>query len=513
MPTNVGDTTLLARVRRFVAQHQLAGRGTRVVVALSGGSDSVALAHIVRDLDAAGELRAAGLVHLNHQLRQTADRDEQFSVRLAESLGWRIVVEREDIAALARVQHRSIESAARTARYECFDRARATLGGDVVALGHTRDDQAETFLLRLLRGAGPKGLAGIHPRNGAIVRPVLSCRRAELRQFLAERGIGYVEDETNADVSIPRNRVRAELLPLLERRFNPSVVEVLADGAELEREIWLWMEESLNAGIWRPGSPDEPDESVKSEVGERDPEGDAPEPQRVLDVAQLLRAPLALRRFVVWRAMGEAAGGRPVSFGHVQAVLDLLDSDSPRSLDLPGHSVQRLGPRLVLRGRARGSRPGPGSGMSPGISSGKSQSRSNIFDYPLSIPGQVVVAQASCVLDAQPHPPGTIDGGTLRTIPSAVIVRGDLYGGPWRVRNRRPGDRFRPIGVGGRKKLQDFFVDRKVPRRLRDTVPLVVDDCDRIVWVAGFGIDEAFRVTDPTQAVIMLQLKLLGGSA
>jgi len=117
------------------------------------------------------------------------------------------------------------------------------------------------------------------------------------------------------------------------------------------------------------------------------------------------------------------------------------------------------------------------------------------------------------VLDAQPHPPGTIDGRTFRAIPSAALVRGDLYSGPWRVRNRRPGDRFRPIGVGGRKKLQDFFVDRKVPRRLRDTVPLVVDDCDRIVWVAGFGIDEAFRVTDPTQAVIMLQLKLLGGSA
>jgi tRNA(Ile)-lysidine synthase len=366
----------------------------------------------------------------------------------------------------------------------------------VVALGHTRDDQAETFLLRLLRGAGPKGLAGIHPRIGPIVRPVLSCRRRELREFLAAREVAFIDDETNADVSIPRNRVRAELLPLLERRFNPAIVEVLADEAELERGIWLWMEEGLASLGQIPA-----EVSSQPQADFRRETSDSPPSEMALDVAQLLGAPLALRRFVVWRAMRQVAGSRPVSFAHVQAVLELLASDAPRSLDLPGHAVQRLGPRLVLSVRAAGHRHQP------------RDARSNFFDYPLSIPGQVPVPQACCVLHAQPHPAGTIDAGTLRATPSAAIVRADLYNGLWRVRNRRPGDRFRPVGVGGRKKLQDFFVDRKVPRRLRDTVPLVVDERDRIVWVAGFGIDDAFRVTDPTQAVIMLQLKLLGGSA
>ena len=122
--------------------------------------------------------------------------------------------------------------------------------------------------------------------------------------------------------------------------------------------------------------------------------------------------------------------------------------------------------------------------------------------------------EASCVVAAAPYPAGTDRGrdaeGDFERRPSCG---GICYAGHWRVRNRRPGDRFRPVGVGGQKKLQDFFVDRKVPRQRRDTVPLVVDERDRIVWVAGFGIDEAFRVTDPTQAVIMLELKLLGGSA
>jgi tRNA(Ile)-lysidine synthase len=513
--------SLLARVRRFIARHHLAERDTRVVVALSGGSDSVALAHLVRELDAAGALRAAGLVHLNHQLRESAGRDEQFSVRLAESFGWRIVVEHADVAARARLDRRSVEAAARTARYQCFDRARSTLGADVVALAHTRDDQAETVLLRLLRGAGPTGLAGMHPRNGPIIRPVLSCRRHELRAFLAARRIEYVEDETNADVSIPRNRVRAELLPLLETRFNPAIVDVLADEAELARGTWLWLEESLSARAWmaEPAS-----DQLTSEIGagwapdNRDGEAGltteagstrqkpALEPgagmaDLTLDVAALRQAPLALKRFVLWRAMRMVAGRRLVSFTHVQAVLESLESAARGPIDMPGQTVQRLDSRLVLSRRPDG-----------GLRRGQDTSP-NLFDYPLSIPGQVAVPEGDCVLVAEPFPAGTVNLETVRATSGAAIVRLDMYGGEWRVRNRRPGDRFHPVGLGGQKKLQDFFVDRKVPRLRRDHVPLVVDQRDRIVWVAGFGVDEAFRVTDATQGVIMLRLKTLGGSA
>src|SRR5712692_1140949 len=280
---------LLDRVQRTVRRYALADPETRIVVALSGGPDSVALAHLVRELDRAGALRAVGAAHFNHQLRATADRDERVSVEVADSLGWRIVTDREDVAARARRGRRSLEDAAREARYEFFERARVQLGGDVVALGHTRDDQAETFLLRLLRGAGPRGLASMHPRHGSIVRPLIECRRGILRAYLSERRIEFVEDESNQDVSIPRNRVRAELLPLIETRFNPAIVDVLAKEAELARDDWTWMEAAA----------DELAARAAKRVEER----------RVweLDVATLMEAPLALRRLVLWRTMTKAA--------------------------------------------------------------------------------------------------------------------------------------------------------------------------------------------------------------
>jgi tRNA(Ile)-lysidine synthase len=137
---------------------------------------------------------------------------------------------------------------------------------------------------------------------------------------------------------------------------------------------------------------------------------------------------------------------------------------------------------------------------------------SNLFEYPLSIPGEVPLPGAGCVLSAEASPVA-VDPRAMLPDTTVALVRRDLCSGPLRVRNRRPGDRFRPVGLDGRKKLQDFFVDRKVARQRRDSVPLVVDETDRIVWVAGYAIDEAFRVTDPAQGVLILRLKLLGGSA
>jgi tRNA(Ile)-lysidine synthase len=467
--------SLIEIVRRTIRNHGLAGRETRVVVALSGGSDSVALAHLTRELAAAGDLRAAGAAHFNHQLRPTADRDERLCAELAQSFGWPIVIDREDVAARARAERRSLEHAARTARHAFFERARVELDADLVALGHTRDDQAETFLLRLLRGAGSRGLAAMHPRHGAIVRPLLDCRRGDLRAYLGERGAAYVEDESNSDVAIPRNRVRAELVPLLERRFNPAIVDALADQAELARDEWRWMEEAAH--------------HIAIAARRASVSGSAIE----LDGEALLASPLALRRLVVWRAMTDAAGGRPIAFSHVQAVLGLLEAQGPSGIDAPGHRVDLVGSRLVLTGRVAGAVGRPAA------------TRANFFRYPLSIPGEVCLAEAGWVVTAE-HGQAEVASPGGRD-PAIAIVRSDVCRGGLAVRSRRPGDRFHPVGLGGRKKLQDFFVDRKVARATRDTVPIVVDDTDRIVWVAGYAIDEQFRVTEPTQTVLILRLK------
>ena len=469
---------LIDRVRQFVSRHDLIGPDTRVLAAVSGGSDSVALVHLLRELADAGACHLVGVAHFNHQLRPSAREDERFAAGVAASLGLNFASDREDVAARASRERRSVEDAARTARHAFFERARISAGADVVALGHTRDDQAETVLLRLTRGAGPRGLAGMHPKNGRIVRPLLGCRREDLRAWLAQRHLRFVEDETNQDVSIPRNRVRAELLPLLETRFNRGIVDVLADQAELARDLSSWMDAmaaDLEARI-----------VVRSTT-----QGDAM--VREIDVAALRKAPLALQRAVLWRVMSEVAGPRPIAFGHIDAALRLIDERGETPIDFPGQRLERIGGTVVLTGRVAGAqgRRAPGAG-------------SNLFRFPLSIPGEVALPDSGWVVSADVAPSATVGNGPDNDV---ALVRLDLCRGSLAVRNRRPGDRFQPVGLDGQKKLQDYFVDRKVARKQRDTVPLVVDARDRIVWVAGFGIDAAFRVTDPAQAVIILKLR------
>lgn len=457
---------LLERVRRTIRAHDLAGPETRVVVALSGGSDSVALSYLLADLAAGGDLRIAGAAHLNHQLRDAAAADEAFCAGVASRLGWPYLSGSERVADRAREERRSMEDAARAARYDFLERARRHFDADAVALGHTRDDQAETFLLRLVRGAGSRGLAGMHPRRERIIRPLLECRRQELRAFLDARGLPFVHDETNDDVSIPRNRVRAELLPLIERRFNASIVDVLADEAEIAREEWRFLDRSAQAaapGVWR-----------RAEGG-----------CWLIDARALDDLPAALARLSVRAALTEAAGRVPVSFRHVDTAVRLARQGGP-PVDGPGFRMERVGATVVLSTR----RP----------------PEAIFFRYSLPVPGEVAVAEAGCVLTAETARSAT-GAAAVPSGPSTAVVQLDRCPGPLAVRNRRRGDRFRPLGLPGRKKIQDYFVDRKVARQGRSRVPLVVDESDRIVWVAGHSIDDEFRVTDPAQAVLVLRLR------
>ncbi len=468
---------LLDRVRRTIERHDLARPETRLLVALSGGSDSLALTHLLKALEAHGRLKVAALAHFNHQLRRSADKEEEFCRGVAASLDVPFVAGRADIAALARRDRMSLEHAAHVARHAFLEDARAGQQADRVALGHTRDDQAETFLLRLLRGAGAKGLGSMYPRAGAVVRPLIDCRRAELRAYLERLGAPYVRDESNEDVSIPRNRVRAELLPLLESRFNPAVVDALAAEAAVARDEHEHL--SAEASRWL------------EEVARRS------EGTRTLDITALLHAPRAVRRLVVRQAMTDVANGREIGLEDVERALDVLEGRAG-DFDAPGQRVQRIGAEIVLTGRTAGS---PGRGLLPAPVP---------FSLVLPVPGAVDLPGFGGRLSAEVVPAWT--QAVVHGQRSMAVVQRQGIEEPLVVRSRHAGDRFQPLGLQRGKKLQDFFVDRKVARRERDEVPLVVDGRGRIVWVAGHEIDARFRVTDPAQAVIVFRLKAVGGS-
>jgi len=481
-------TSLATRALETVGRHALLRDGRRVLVALSGGADSVALLLILRELERAGAVVVAGAAHLNHLLRGAdADADEAFCAALAARLGVPFLAGRVDVAALARAAKRSLEDAARTARYAFLERAADTLDADAIAVAHTKDDQAETFLLRLLRGAGARGLAAIHPRAGRVIRPLIDLERAALREYLAAAGQAFREDATNADVSIPRNRVRHQLIPLLESRFSPGVVDVLAREAALARD-----DEDFLQG-----------EAIK--LADRIVlTGRTPGPADIhLDIAGLLRAPRALASRVVLGALQRQAGSRPIHFDHVERVFALAAAGSGGAVSLPGQDAVTTGGVIVLRPA------GPKSRGSP-----KREGGGNSFAFSLSIPGEVALDPQKLTVTAE-QMPGT-DAAQAR--PMKWAARGAEVGVaagalrlPLAVRSRRPGDRFRPLGAPGARKLQDFFVDRKVPRGERDTVPLVVDASDRIVWVVGQTVAEDFRVTDPSRGVILLKVRHLGG--
>lgn len=466
---------LRRRVVRAIERDALLPAGARVLVACSGGADSVALSDLLCALAPRSPWSVAGLLHVNHRLRgAAADEDEAFCRELAGALGVPVIVERVDAAARARADGISVEAAGHRIRYELFERTVAEGAADRVATAHTRDDQAETVLLRLLRGAGPAGLAGIRARRGSVVRPLLDVRRAELRDYLRERRLSHREDPTNRDLRVTRNRIRHKLLPLLKAEFSPAIADVLARDADIARADADWIERVANEAAAR---------IVRYEEG-----------RVVVDAAGLAAEPPALARRIVRRAL-ERAGGRRVGFDHVARFLMLAGDDGEplRRADFPGSHVARIGPVLVLepvgrQGRCTGAEGGGG------------------FEYTLTVPGEVMITEIGRRVAATPG-----------ACPAVLTARGDAAAvqaarvtPPLTVRSWRSGDRFRPLGLGGRKKLQDFFVDRKVPREDRGSIPVVADATREIVWVAGHAVAESVRVTNAGQGVIILKVGKLG---
>ena len=467
--------SLADRVAASLERQALIPRGGRVVAAVSGGGDSVALLHVLTELAARAVVTLAGLAHVNHRFRgPESDGDERFCRDLASRFGVPCLVESVAVADVARSRRVSVEQAGHQVRHAFFGRAAGELGADRVALGHTVDDQAETVLLRLIRGAGAAGLSGMRPRAGLLVRPLLAVSRVELRRYLADRGIAFREDASNDDRRVPRNRVRHELLPHL-RTYSPKIVDALARGADIAREDEAWLSRRANEAAA---------DLVSSGGGAIE-----------IDAAGLSALPPALARRVVREALARVAPGRAaVGFGPIERVRRAAAEGLPRA-DLPGCRVERAGGivRLVAR-RGRGApqrRPG--------------------FAYRLEIPGEVSVPDANVTIRAEvvePDALGLFGRGAAVDATAAVVA---VPAAPLVVRSWRFGDRYRPSGLGGRsRKLQDLFVDRKVPRADRTRVPIVLDAADRVIWVVGFGTSHDFRPCEESESVLILKVSHLG---
>ena len=325
-------TALHQQIRRTIRRHGLCPPGSRLVIALSGGSDSVAMTLLLQDLARTAGFSLVSLAHFNHRLRPTAERDEQFCRTFAEQAHLPVAVEAVDVQAYAAAERLSIEDAARRARYAFLYRVARDLDADRIAVGHTRDDQAETLLLKLIRGAGLTGLGGIFPRRGSVIRPLLDVSRAELRTYLTGRGQIWVDDESNDSISNPRNRIRHRVMPDLELSYS-GAARGLARAAAAGRDDGQWLDDLAGRRYV----------DVVLETGEG----------LELDADALAAEPMPVRRRILLQALRNVAGSREVGLEHVEAALEVLGNEFPGA-DLPGCRLELRRGKLVLT--KRGSR-------------------------------------------------------------------------------------------------------------------------------------------------------------
>ncbi len=459
---------LIAKVKETIRKYRMLDRSDKVVVAVSGGPDSVCLLSVLHALAKDLEL-TLHVAHLDHRFRGAESAAEaRFVEGLAKDLGIDATGEGRDVPAYCAERGLSAQAGAREVRYAFLQQCAKATGARRIALGHTANDQAETLLMRLVRGAGISGLSAIPPVRENIIRPLIGITRHEVLAYLQGQGIDFRTDPSNRRPVYTRNRVRHEVLPVLER-FNPRIIESLATAADLLRDE----NDAIEAML--PGI------MLKVLYAE----GGAVRIRRE-EFSRLLPA---LRRRVLRKAIELAAGDDAIDHSWIrteEALGFMAEAQSGRSMEVPGGLLlEREYDDLVIRARER----------------------ETVFCVPLAIPGETVVPAArlaieTVLLDDLPDPGADGENYLWRAVFDYDKIPLPLY-----LRNRRPGDRFCPAGMGGRsKKLQDYFVDEKVPRMRRNAAPLLATEQD-VVWIAGMRTDGRFLPGPGTKKVLVVQVR------
>jgi len=455
---------LLDAVRSAIRRYSMIERGDRVVIAVSGGADSMALLFALHSLSSDLDCELA-VAHLDHGLRPSSAADARFVEEQAASLGLPVMSERCDVLGEAAARRQGIEEAARGVRRTFLARVAAEWGASRVALGHTADDQAETVLFRLARGTGWDGLCGMAPVSGPIIRPLLFLTRGEVRQFAADQGIPWREDETNGDVSFARNRIRERVLPELAA-INPDVVRSIARFADIAGDM-RGIEQYVVDRLWDDVCESEDSGSLR------------------LVRPRVVTLPPSVQSVVLREAMRRARGDLcGLGRSHVAAARRLAAGEAERGeLHLP-----RL--RLLV---SRGS-----------IDFLAADRRPPAGPWLIALPlGRTTVATAGLSVEislaARDEIPTTPTGNPWEEVADADAVRFPLV-----ARGRRDGDRFAPLGMGRDVRLKSFLINARVPVVERDHLALVCDQ-EKIVWVAGVRLSDRVKLRDSTQRVLVMR--------
>ena len=407
------------------------------------------------------------VAHLDHRLRPQSGADRDFVAAAARKRGLTCTCESVDVTRFARQQRLSLEAAARRLRYRFLDRVALESGGARIALGHHAGDQAETVLLRLLRGSGTCGLGAMdHVRDERYIRPLLSFERAAIETYARACDIAFREDCTNTDLRFARNRVRHQLLPYLQRHHNPNIVATLGRTAQIVREENRFLADRALAAL----------NAVVCERSDR---------KIVLDRKRFLDYHIAIQRRVI-RTLTQGLSKRegPFDFAHVETVLGMVRQRNGRLRQISSKLwSQHSGERFIL---SRGA-PSP-------------------VEIPIHVPGQTGIRSHGFSLKTRLLPVSCFPKLKPGLGQSRAVFDSDLAGPQILLRSPRRGDRFQPLGMKGHKKLSDYLIDVKWPRILRDEV-LLLTRRDEILWVVGMRASQCCRVGPATREILLVELE------
>ena len=462
-------SNLVAQIRGTIQKHQMLTSRERVLAGVSGGADSVCLALVLNELGL-----DVAVAHVNHGLRGAeSDTDEEFTKELAGTLGvpffaTKVALSGPAPAASALWLSRrplpggeaNLEAAGREARRQFFIETARRRGYTKIALAHTRNDRVETFLMNLLRGAGSEGLVSMAPVSGNTIRPLIETGRNEVEAYLTENNQSWRTDSSNFDLGFARNRLRHAVIPELESRFNPSLIQTLARTVEILEAEDAWMRAVADQWLSEHGRKEEND--------------------FLIPAAELKSAPAGLVRRILRTVLRLAGSGlRDVSFGHIEAVRALLEEGkSGKFVQIPGglQAAREFG-RLVFR---------------------QAPAAWAEYTYELKIPGEVYIPEVGKVFRTE-----IVEIEANQALGQRVFVDGESIGPYVTIRNWKPGDYYRPVGLPAGK-LKKLFQRARIPRGHRMRWPVIVAD-STIVWVASFPVSREFAPRGQSQKKVAFE--------
>jgi len=457
---------ILKEFTQNIEDHGLVTENDRILVAVSGGIDSVVMLHLFSMIQNKFNLDII-IIHLNHGIRGIeSDRDEEFVKDLAGQYNYRMISDRIDVTGYANQNKLSVEHAARLVRYKYFTDRSISENASAVAVGHNLNDQVETFLDHLTRGSGIKGLGGMHFKRGIIIRPMLTIRRADIELYAHRSGLNYMIDSTNRNDNYKRNRIRNELIPYLEQKYNPNILSLLNNSSLIFKDVDLFLENEAKKAL-----------ELCLKYNKKN--------KIILDINRFFKYFKIIQVYVLYYVLTEKLGlAYNLTFEQIDILLNLI-------------TRRKIGTRYKLDGgwEILIDRDGvifhvvTASDYCIDVNIGETY---QLFD------GEKLFF--STILDKSNFPL------SFPTSKNIEHIDYDLIEFPLKIRGYRSGDRFVPLNFKGQKRVSDFFTDNKIPLHLRDDYPLLT--CRKgIIWIMGMRLDDRFKITAGTSKILKLELK------